>query len=78
MLAQNGHLEKHQDFVQFRKENEGYQSIRQVQRTTRLFQYTVKCRALNISNDQSMCIIMYTGLFEMTVGVLTTCHTQYT
>ena len=22
--------------------------------------------------------IFYTGLFEMTVGVLTTCHTQYT
>jgi len=24
------------------------------------------------------CIPSYTGLFEMTVGVLTTCHTQYT
>ena len=24
------------------------------------------------------CTALYTGLFEMTVGVLTTCHTQYT
>jgi len=23
-------------------------------------------------------IVLYTGLFEMIVGVLTTCHTQYT
>jgi len=23
-------------------------------------------------------ILYYTGLFKMTVGVLTTCHTQYT
>jgi hypothetical protein len=26
----------------------------------------------------SYFIYEYTGLFEMTVGVLTTCHTQYT
>jgi hypothetical protein len=24
------------------------------------------------------CILIHTGLFEMIVGVLTTCHTQYT
>jgi len=26
----------------------------------------------------ALCVCIYTGLFEMIVGVLTTCHTQYT
>jgi hypothetical protein len=34
LLAHNVHLEKHQDFVQFRKENDRYQSMRHVQRET--------------------------------------------
>ena len=30
----------------------------------------------NISFDASL--VIYTGLFKMIVGILTTCHTQYT
>ena len=37
LLAHDVHLDIHQDFVQFRKENYRYQSMRHVQRKTRLF-----------------------------------------
>jgi len=38
---------------------------------------TMKIEVLGCS-EVLVPIYKYTGLFEMTVGVLTTCHTQYT
>ena len=34
--------------------------------------------AIRVSFPHQKKSYMYTGLFEMIVGVLTTCHTQYT
>jgi len=30
------------------------------------------------SDPLCVCVVHFTGLFKMIVGVLTTCHTQYT
>ena len=36
------------------------------------------CTACMVGTLHAKFLHLYTGLFEMIVGVLTTCHTQYT